>query len=148
MVELRSFTVYDAEALFKTACFGNSIEDVIALLSQWENKSYNGKYFEMLGVVYNGEIVGTVSLFEHSPSVISIGPEIFDSHRRKGYAKSAMSLACDIAKERGYKIVSQQIRVNNTASIALHIALGFETGGHVFTNSKGNKIAIYLKSLN
>ena len=52
-----------------------------------------------------------------------------------------------MAKEKGYKIVSQQIRVSNAASIALHKSLGFETNDIIYTNAKGNQVSIYLKSL-
>jgi L-amino acid N-acyltransferase YncA len=58
-----------------------------------------------------------------------------------------MICACQIAKEKGFKIVSQQIRVNNIASIALHSSLGFETNGVPLTNAKGKQVFIYLKSL-
>ena len=53
----------------------------------------------------------------------------------------------ELSKEKGFKIVSQQIRTDNVASIALHSSLGFETNGLVYTNSKGNEVAVYLKSL-
>ena len=56
-------------------------------------------------------------------------------------------LLTKVAKEKGYKIVFQQIRTNNVASIALHSSLGFETNGLIYTNAKGNQVAIYLKSL-
>ena len=55
--------------------------------------------------------------------------------------------ALDIAKKKGYKIVSQQIRINNIASLALHSSLRFETNSLIYTNSKGNQVAIYLKCL-
>ncbi len=58
-----------------------------------------------------------------------------------------MSSDCAIAKKKEYKIVSRQIRVDNTASLALHRALGFETDGAVFQNAKGNSICFYLKCL-
>ena len=101
----------------------------------------------MFAVVSDGKFVGTVSLYQRSSEVISIGPEVFSGYRRKGFAKDAMIGACQIAKEKGFKIVSQQVRTDNEASIALHRSLGFETSGLVYTNSKGNKVSIYLKSL-
>ena len=58
-----------------------------------------------------------------------------------------MIIACQKAKEKGFKIVSQQIRTNNAASIALHSSLGFETNELVYTNAKGNQVSIYLKCL-
>ena len=56
-------------------------------------------------------------------------------------------LAMDIAKSKGYKVVMQQIRADNVASIALHNSQGFETDGYVYTNKKGNEVLIYIKVL-
>ena len=147
MIQLRSFEKEDASELQKYGYSDLSAEKVEALICDWSKKQFDGKYFEMFAIVSDGKIVGTVSLYQHSSEVISIGPEIFDEHRRKGFAKETMKRACQIAKDKGFKIVSQQIRCENVASIALHSSLGFETSGHVFTNDKGNQISIYLKSL-
>ena len=65
----------------------------------------------------------------------------------KGMDNPSLKLAMDIAKNKGYKIVLQQIRVNNVSSIALHDRLGFETDEYVYRNKKGNEVCIYLKSL-
>ncbi len=62
-------------------------------------------------------------------------------------AREAMLYVCTIAKEKGCKVVSQQIRTNNVASIVLHSSLGFETNGLTYTNAKGNQVAIYSKYL-
>ena len=50
-------------------------------------------------------------------------------------------------KEKGYKLVSQQIRCNNIASLALHSSLGFETDGVTYINKKGNQVVTYTKRL-
>ena len=147
MIFLRNFEGEDASYLYERGYSGLSKEQIEALICDWSKKEYNGRYFEMLAVVSDGKIVGMVSLYQHSSDVISIGPEIFCGYRRKGFAKKALSLACQIAKEKGFEMVSQQIRIDNAASIALHRSLGFETNGKVFSNAKGNQVAIYLKSL-
>ena len=147
MIFLRNFEKEDASYLYECGFSGLSKEQIESQICDWTKKEFNGKYFEMFAVISDGKIVGTVSLYQHSSEVISIGPEIFDEHRRKGFAKETMKRACQIAKDKGFKIVSQQIRCENVASIALHSSLGFETSGHVFTNDKGNQISIYLKSL-
>lgn len=95
----------------------------------------------------DAEIVGMISLYQHSKSVISCGPEVFESYRRQGIAGEAMMLAMEKAKAKGYKLVSQQIRVNNTASIALHNKLGFETDGYIYKNRHGNDVQIFIKLL-
>ena len=147
MVILRNFIKDDALFLQKSSYQNMSVEQIENLIDEWNEKRVNNKYFEMFAILADKNIIGTVSLYQHSTEVVSIGPEIFKSYRKKGFAKEAMINACNIAKQKGYKIVSQQILIDNTASIALHSALGFETNGFVYTNEKGNKVAIYLKSL-
>ena len=147
MIVLRNFTKADAFALQRIKHPNLSIEQIEALIHEWNLKQVNSKYFEMFAILLDENIVGTISLYQHSAEVISIGPEIFKAYRQKGLAKEAMICACTKAKEKGYKIVFQQIRTNNVASIALHSSLGFETNGLTYTNAKGNQVAIYLKSL-
>lgn len=147
MILLRNLKKEDASELQEYVYSDLSTEQVEALICEWYKKQFNGKYFEMYAIVSDEKIVGTISLYQHSSEVISIGPEIFCEYRRKGFAKEAMICACQMAKEKGFKIVSQQIRTNNAASIALHCSLGFETNELVFTNTKGNQVYIYLKCL-
>lgn len=70
------------------------------LVEEWHTKLYNGNYFEMLAVTKDGAVVGMVSLYEHSKSIISIGPEIFDKYRGNGFGKAAMTEAIGYAKEK------------------------------------------------
>lgn len=147
MITLRNFCTSDASNLQAVGYSNITLAETEKLISEWNKKSLNDRYFEMFAIISGSDIIGTISLYRHSREVISIGPEIFEKYRKKGYAKEAMLCACNIARKMGYKIVSQQIRTDNTASIALHSSLGFETNGLVYTNAKGNNVAIYLKSL-
>ena len=147
MICLRNFEIKDASYLYECGYSGLSKEQIEVLICDWAKKEFSRKYFEMFAIISDGKIVGTISLYQHSSEVISLGPEIFCEYRRKGLAKKAVALACQIAKEKGFEMVSQQIRIDNAASIALHRSLGFETNGKVFPNAKGNQVAIYLKSL-
>ena len=147
MIHLTNFKKEDASELQQYGYLDLSTAQVEALICDWNKKQFNGKYFEMFAIVSDEKIVGTVSLYQHSSEVVSIGPEIFYEYRKKGFAKEAMICACEIAKEKGFKIVSQQIRINNAASIALHRSLGFETNELVYINAKGNQVTIYLKCL-
>lgn len=147
MIFLRNFKKEDASELREYGYSNLSTDQVEALICEWDKKQFNGKYFEMYAIVSDERIVGTISLYQHSSEVVSIGPEVFCKYRRKGFAKEAMLCACQIAKEKGFKIVSQQIRTNNAASIALHCSLGFETSELIFINAKGNQVSIWLKCL-
>ncbi len=147
MISLKNFTIADAPILRLHMYSDMSIEQIEALICEWQRKEFNGKYFEMYAIWHDKTVVGAISLYQHSKEVISMGPEIFSAYQRKGFATQAMRLACDIAKEKGYKIVSQQIRINNEPSMALHKSLGFETNDMIYINAKGNQVFIYLKSL-
>ncbi|MBQ9975035.1 MAG: GNAT family N-acetyltransferase [Clostridia bacterium] len=147
MILLRNFTESDAIEFHQKQSANISLDEVKKLIVKWQKKEFAGKYFEMFAVVKGTEIVGTISLYQHSPSVISCGPEIFESYREQRIATEAMMLAMKIAKNKGYKLMSQQIRVNNTASIALHNKLGFETDGYIYKNNHGNDVQIYIKLL-
>ena len=147
MILLRNFTESDAIEFHQKQSANISLDEVKKLIVKWQEKEFSGKYFEMFAVVKGTEIVGMISLYQHSPSVISCGPEIFESYREQRIATEAMMLAMKIAKNKGYKLMSQQIRVNNTASIALHNKLGFETDGYIYKNMHGNDVQIYIKLL-
>ena len=147
MVTLRNITYDDIEMLKKHRYQNMTYEEIQKMISQWNQKEYQGKYFEMFAIVVGTDLVGTISLFQHSESVISCGPEVFQCYRKNGFGKEAMILAIQIAKEKGYKIVSQQIRKNNEASIALHRSLGFESNKYTYINKKGNEVFVYLKAL-
>ena len=147
MISLRAFTDRHAPLLREALDPHMDPAEVKALIAEWNTGKHNGRDFAMLGVWQGEALVGMISLYQHTSEAVSIGPEIFSPYRRKGFATEAMVLAMELARQKGYKIVSQQIRTVNTASIALHTALGFETSGAVYTNAKGNQVFIYLKSL-
>ena len=147
MITLRNFLDSDAPIFQEKHSKHLSIEEIRDMFRKWNVKEYEGKYFEMFAIVKDEEIVGRISLYQHSENVISCGPEIFEGYCRLGFAKEAMMLAMDIAKSKGYKVVMQQIRTDNVASIALHNSLGFETDGYVYRNKKGNEVLIYIKVL-
>ena len=145
MIVLRNFKEEDAEELIRYK--GGTLEEIKEMFSEWNKKEYKNKYYEMFAVTNGQNIIGNISLYHHSENVISCGPEIFIRYRKQGFAKEAMEKAMEKSKEMGYKIVFQQIRVDNTASIALHKSLGFETDGYIYKNKKGNEVLIYLKIL-
>lgn len=147
MISLRNFTNDDAEVFQQKQRMNVSLDEIKAMFVKWGEKAYAGKYFEMFAVIKDGEIVGSISLYQLSKSVVSCGPEVFEAYRKQGIGSEAMLLAMDIAKNMGYKLVSQQIGQNNAASIALHNKLGFETDEYIYRNKKGNEVLIYVKPL-
>ena len=101
----------------------------------------------MFAITADNTIAGSVSLYEHSKSVASIGVEIYPDQRRNGYAAEGMRLIMNHARDLGYRIIQDQVRTDNQASIALHNSLGFETDGYVFRNAKDKDVLLYLFSL-
>jgi len=147
LITLRNFTLDDAMEFQQKQSKNMPINDVKSLLTKWQEKEFEGKYWEMFAVINDEEIVGMISLYQHSENVISCGPEIFERYRKQGMGMEAMILAMKIAKNKGYKLMSQQIRVNNTASIALHKKLGFETDEYIYKNRHNNDVQIFIKLL-
>ncbi len=147
MITLRYFTKSDAIVLVQHKIAG-SADEAEKLIDEWNRKSFGGKRFEMFAVADEQEIVGMISMWERSKSIVSIGPEIFEAYRKRGYGKKALELCVNLAKEHGYTVIVQQIRENNTASRALHTSLGFETDGNLLKNRHGNMVLIYVKNLN
>ena len=147
MIQLRHFDSGDIELV--SLIFNVSLEKAGLMIESFNSGAYNGSYFEMFAIKNcdDNNVVGTISLYEHSKSVISFGPEIFKEYRRRGHAKTAMSEVAKIAADKNYRIVFQQVRTDNEASIKLHESLGFEKDGCVYKNQKGNDMYIFLKSL-
>lgn len=147
MTRLRRFEEADAEALKELQSADMPVEAVRSMIRQWNTLVFQGRTFEMFAILRDGELVGQISLYQHSDGVVSIGPEVFQPFRRQGIAKSAMLSAMEIAKGRGFKIVCQQVRSDNLPSIALHKSLGFETDSYGYLNKKGREVFIFLKAL-
>ncbi len=146
MIVLRNFDKADAEMIQKYGCM-TSIDEVETMIEQWNTKEFNGSYFEMFAIVDGDSVVGCISLWGKSKKIASIGPEVYEPYRKRGYGKAALEACMDIAMKKGYKIIVQQIRENNVASIALHKSLGFETDGYLFRNRHNNAVYIYMKTL-
>lgn len=147
MVSLRHFQDSDAPILRESGNIGMSVEEIQDMIRSWNKFVFHGRYFEMFAVLCDDKIVGMISLYQLSDSVISVGPEIFPAFRRCGFSGEAMRIALDIAKGKGYRIALQQVQADNHASIALHKRLEFETDGYEYVNRKGKKVLIFLKSL-
>jgi RimJ/RimL family protein N-acetyltransferase len=148
MVSLRHFEESDAEVLQTYKLSGKGKDDIISMIHDWNMLSYKGHYFEMFAIQNDATVVGSISIYERSKSIVSLGIEIFAPYRQMGHAYEAMRLLIEFAAQKGFKIILQQVRNDNNASIRLHEKLGFETDGHVYENQKGHKVLIYLMPLN
>ena len=109
-------------------------------------KNHNGKYFELLAVMDGMYCVGFVSLYGHSDTEISCGPEIKPQYRNQGLAYQAVIQALEYTKRNGYTKAVAQVRTDNFSSIALHKKLDFHTCKE-YTNKKGNPVIWFEKDL-
>ena len=148
MISLRHFEESDAEILQTYNLSGKSKDDIISMIHDWNTLSYHGHYFEMFAIQNDATVVGSISIYERSKRIASFGIEIFAPYRRMGHAYEAIRLLTEFATKKGFKIIQQQIRTDNLASICLHKKLGFETDGYVYENQKRHKVLIYLMPLN
>lgn len=147
MVSIRLFADNDVDTLQTNLYPDMSAEEIRDMVREWNSGSYQGKRFEMFAVLRGEEIVGTVSLYALSKSVASIGAEVFEPYRRSGYAYEANLLLLDHAKELGYRVILNQVRTDNAASIRLNEKLGFETDWYVYRNKKEHPVFLFIKAL-
>ena len=145
MLTLRRFEAMDTELV--ASRFNLNLDGAKNLINEWNTQIFDGKHCEMFAIISNETVVGMISMYEHSKSVISIGPEIFKEYRRKGFSKAAMEKVISIAHSQHYAIVLQQVQINNEASIKLHESLNFERDNAIYKNKKGNDIYLYLKCI-
>lgn len=147
MIILRHFEHKDVRSIQDEMYPNLSENDIRDLISEWNTCIYQGRYFEMFAVESDDRIVGCVSIYEKSQSIASAGVEIFPEERGKGFASEAMADLLGYVSDRGYRIILDQVRKDNQASIRLHEKLGFESDGYVYWNQKNREVLLYLKLL-
>ena len=147
MTELRHFRPEDAEIVRRSLYPDADDAEAAGLIDEWNAGVWQGKPFEMLAVLSGGRIVGQASLLEHSPSVVSAGIEISAAERNRGLGTGALAALISLAKEKGYRIMLDQVRWDNRASIRLHEKLGFESDGCVYRNRQDREVILFIKPL-
>lgn len=121
-------------------------KDMHQMISESISQIHNGKYFRLFAVMDDMCCVGFVSLYGHSDTEVSCGPEIKSQYRKQGFAYCAVKQALAYAKGVGFIKAVAQVRTDNFASIALHEKLGFNTHKE-YTNKKGNPVLWFEKNL-
>ncbi|MBP5727852.1 MAG: GNAT family N-acetyltransferase [Clostridia bacterium] len=147
MVILRHFTEQDASFVCEGLYPDLTIDEVVTMIREWNSGVHCGRYFEMFAVLSDDTIVGYASLTEHSQSTVSAGIEILSSERNKGFGAQALAALIDAASGKGYRIMLDQVRTDNQASIRLHEKMGFESDGYTYRNRNNNEIILYIKPL-
>lgn len=146
MIQLRPITQADIGALGGTSYADAPIEEQRRMITESESQLHEGRYFELFCVIWEGDIVGFISLFAHADHIISCGPEIKPPYRQQGLAYEAEQRILNMAKQRGYTIAVAKVNECNVASRALHEKLGFELDSTV-QSRHGHTSLLYLKAL-
>lgn len=146
-VSIRPFSEKDIDAIRAELYPDLRRDEIGGLVREWNSGSFRGKRFAMFAVLSAGKIVGSISLSEHSKSVASMGVEIFPARRRSGFAYEAARGLIDRARQLGYKVIQDQVRTDNTASIRLHEKLGFETDRYVYQNQREHSVFLFVKTI-
>ena len=147
MYNIRRFTTEDAAAIQRGMYPDMTLAGVSEMIDEWNAGAYRGRRFDMFAVVRDERIVGCVSLYEKSELIASLGAEIFAGERGRGAAFEALSLLMRYASEAGYRIILDQVRKDNAASIRLHEKLGFQSDGYFYGNQRGHEVVLYLKPI-
>ena len=147
MVTIRYFTHEDAESIRQNLYLDMPLSGISEMIDEWNTRVYHGKPFEMFAIFSDGRFVGYVSLYEHSKTVASLGAEVITEERRKGAAFEALSQLMQYAAKQNYRIILDQVRRDNAASIRLHEKLGFESDGYVYRNQRDQEVVLYLKPI-
>ncbi len=148
MIDLKEIELQNINELQEYLYKNKTVEELENLISFWKNKTFNGKYFEMLGAFNEKNFVGIISITEQTKSSVSFGVEIFEKYRKLGYGASALKIGFEKAKQKGYKLTVNQVRTDNLASMALCEKCGLETNFYEYINKKGNKVYLYIKQIN
>ena len=147
MVTLRHLVQEDVAFIHNNLYSDMTESEIMGMITEWNSCAFQGHYFEMFAVMSDNGIVGNVSLYEHSRNIASVGMEICNDERGKGYASEAVSALLQYAAEKGYRIILDQVRKDNPASIRVHEKLGFESDGYIYRNQKNKEVLLYLKLL-
>ena len=121
----------------------NCKDELRAKIQDINTKQYDGRYYEMFGLLHDNVLVGTFSFYQRETDIpenaVYFGIEVDRENRGKGFATQAVHMAFGIAKEKGFGKIFSQVSTNNTASVKLHEKCGFEIIEKTI-NSKGNEV--------
>jgi len=154
MLSYRNLTEDDCAFIHKhwvghSVIFGASmtIEALYDMIQSINTKIYNNNYYEMFGILNDNILVGAFSFYQRDCDIpegaVYLGIEIDVMNRCKGFATSAVLMSFHIAREKGYKKIFSQARIDNAASINLHEKCGFKIIEKTF-NRIGSEIYNYL----
>ena len=117
------------------------------MLSDSQAKQYeDGNYFEVFTLRDGTDVIGFVSLYSKEPGSVSIGLDIREQYRRRGYGTRFAELIAKLLAEKGFSFIRNTVRTDNKASVLLHEKLGF-TLTDQYTTDKGRNVYVFEKAI-
>jgi ribosomal-protein-alanine N-acetyltransferase len=80
-------------------------------------------------VAVSDEVMGYIGVQEICSEAYITNVAVFGKYRKFGIGRALLKAACDGAKGRGCEFITLEVRVSNTAAIALYESEGFEKVG-------------------
>ena len=136
------------------------LEKDIESLRVWRNDSKNSKYIKKIphinkegqlawfrreledgtsitfAIDYNGEMVGSVSLYDIKDKTCKFGRLMIGAHKGKGIGGVATKLACEFAfNHLSCDKVFAEVSVDNTSALKIYVRCGFEVASRRFNPS-------------
>lgn len=140
-------TEEDLPCLSGTAYGDMPPEVKLKMLAESQNRRHgDGRYFEVFTLKDGDLAVGFASLYEREKGVASVGLDIREPFRRKGYATRAAAPLAALLTEKGFSAIRTHVRTDNEASLRLHEKLGFIRMGQDKTE-RGAKVIVFEKRL-
>lgn len=147
MLAIVPFSEADFPALSGTGYEAMSAVARRKMLAASERKTHkDGCYFELFTIKDGGTAVGFASLYAKEKDVVSVGLDIREPFRRRGYATRAAEPLAALLTEKGFSAVRTHVRTDNEASIRLHEKLGFTCTEQEKTD-RGTDVFVYEKPL-
>ena len=126
MIKLRNFTNADISLLKKCKYEDETNREIQEKIKLWNSKNVDGKYYEMFAIVDNDMPVGMISLYQHTQSVISCGPEIFEEYRGQGYGKALLLQVISDLISCNPLPLRLQVSGENIPAVSLYKKTGFQ----------------------
>lgn len=146
-LKLAPMTEDDIPLLSGTGYETMSMQAKLKMLNDSTQKQYaDGNYFEVFSVRDGGTVVGFASLYSKADNEVSIGLDIREGYRRKGYGTRCAEAMAYLLKEKGFSSIQNTVRTDNEASIRLHKKLGFECARQRKTE-RGTTVFVFKKNI-
>ena len=138
------------------------LETDIESLRVWRNDSKNSEYIKKIphitkegqlawfkrelednssitfAIDYNGEMVGSVSLYNIKGKTCEFGRLMIGAHKGEGIGGAATKLACGFAFEKlSSDKIFAEVSVDNTGALKIYVRCGFEIVSRRFNPSAG-----------